>query len=237
MLDLIKYGKNPFDSDEFGIADLVAFTTDHNGKMIKNNPGGKFTQRIADTDAALDTVDKAFADETTGRMIRKARKHSKDVFREHLWETITKVYAAVQAKYGADSAELIECFGEGRGIFQKVRDDLLAEKLASLNTSLLGHQPDLADPLALVNDLQSTWTALYVASEESSAKAGLAGRDRRAARKALAVELFKNLLTIALTFPEDPQQIAAYMQQSFLTHPRQPEEPVQPTPAPAPTPA
>jgi len=55
---------------------------------------------------------------------------------------------------------------------------------------------------------------------------------KNAARAALQLELFKNLLTLALNFPAQPNQLDAYMQQSLLEdHPA-----AAPTPAPVPTP-
>lgn len=236
MLDLIKFGKNPFASERFGIASLVSFTTDNYQKMIKNNPSGKFTERITATAGALSVVEKAFVEEGTSLAIRKARKQAKDAFREHLWETIAKIFAGAEAKYGAGSVQLTECFAEGRGIFQTVRDDMLADKLAMLINGLTKYQPDLADGLAMANDLQTTGEALHDESESSSGGVSVAILDRRTARKALAVELFKNLLTIALNFPEEPEKIPAYMQQTLLAHDH-PVTPAQPTPpAPAPTP-
>jgi hypothetical protein len=40
--------------------------------------------------------------------------------------------------------------------------------------------------------------------------------DKRAARAALQLELFKNLLTIVLNYPDQPALVKSYMQQSLL---------------------
>lgn len=51
------------------------------------------------------------------------------------------------------------------------------------------------------------WNAVYAPSETSSGAKTTTQAAKNAARSALQLELFKNLLTIALNFPRQPDQL------------------------------
>ncbi len=72
---------------------------------------------------------------------------------------------------------------------------------------------------------------MYAASETSSGAKTTTEEGKRNARLGLQLELFKNLLTLALNFPRQPEKLDLYMQQSLLEdHPHQPPAPPPPGP-------
>jgi hypothetical protein len=58
--------------------------------------------------------------------------------------------------------------------------------------------------------LLAGWNAVYAPSETSSGAKTTTQAAKNAARLALQLELFKNLLTIALNFPRQPDQLDIY---------------------------
>jgi hypothetical protein len=227
MKNLRYFFENPFAAVRFGLDKLLAFATDHLQKMIANNPGGIFTARIVATTAALTLVQNSATSDETKLGIRKARKIAKDTFRETLPGNIAKIAGAVSAKYGVKSPDMAECFPLGRKVFSACTDDKLANHLQTLLNGLTARQAALGTPVVTdATALLAAWNAVYTPSESSSGAKTTTEADKRAAREALQLELFKNLLTLALTFPGKPEQLDVYMQQSLLeNHPAGPTPP------------
>jgi hypothetical protein len=217
MYTLHKVLTNPFNDHNISIAALAAFATDHIGKMTAKSPGSTFTARIAATSAALTAVDTAFATDLGKLGQRKTSKQAKDAFRATLPAAISKIYAVLIAKYGEHSVELAQFFPNGRSGLARTSDDLLGSALQQLVTALTGKQTELgAEVVPQATALLSGWNAVYVPSE-SSGDAKSASKDaKNAARAALQKELYLNLLTIGLQFPDQPERLSAYMQPSLL---------------------
>lgn len=227
MITLSRFLDCPFDDPGISLDELAAFSTDHLQRLIANNPGAVFNARITATTTALATVESCTTDDQTKLGLRKARKMAKDTFREALPGNIAKLHAAVVAKFGPDAPELAECFPQGRTVFIKCTDDRVENHLQTLINGLNAHVAQLgAQPAADATGLLSTWLAVYGASESSTAAKTTTQEGKKNARLGLQLELFKNLLTIALNFPRQPAQLALFMQQSLLEdHPAAPAPP------------
>jgi hypothetical protein len=226
MKDLFRYLEVPFDAPAISLARLVAFTTDHLPKLVLHNPGAQFNQRVTATTVALAAIQACHTDDITKLGARKACKLGKNAFRQALPGNITRLHAAVVAKYGPDAAQVVDCFPNGRGIFGDCPDDMVSGHLTALTNWLSAHQPDLGpNPAGDAGGLLSTWTALYAASESSTAAKASTEESRRNARLNLQLELFKNLLAIAAVYARQPEKLSLFMQQSLLEdHPRTTEE-------------
>ena len=68
--------------------------------------------------------------------------------------------------------------------------------------------------------MASDWAPVYEASEASAGAKAAAEEDRRGARAALLRELYLNLLALAQEYPEQPEKLSLFMQQSLLTQKR-----------------
>ena len=233
MLDLHKYLTNPFNDDRISMDELVAFSTDHLARLIANNPAAVYAQRITATTAALNGVGGAFTDDRTKLALRMAKKQAKDDFRAALPAAIAKIYGAILTQFADDSAEMTECFPLGRSVFTSCTDGMLADELQTLLNGVTAHQAQLGAPVAAAaTALVTGWTAVFQPSTTSAGNKVNAQNAKHAARAALQLELYKNLLTLALNFPDQPDELDVYMQQSLLW----PHTPSTSTPAPAPTP-
>lgn len=236
MRDLSRFLENPFDDPNISIAELLAFSTDHEQRMIANNQGGELSARIAATTPAINLVADCFTDDQTKLGLRKARKKAKDNFRKTLPDAVAKLVAAVTARYGNDSPEVTECVPQGRTIFSTSHDDQVGNHLQTLLTAITAHQADLGAPLvAEATALKNAWAGIYLASEQSTGAKTTTEEEKRLARQNLQLMLFLTLLKIAEMFPRQPEKLALYMQQHLLENPQQQEE-EQPPPPPPPTP-
>jgi hypothetical protein len=235
MRDLHIYLTNPFDDPHISMDELVAFGTDHLARLIANNPGAVFAARITATTAALTGVGSAFTDDKTKLALRESKKLAKDAFRKALPAAIGKIYGAVEAQFGESGPQMKECFPKGRTVFSNCTDGALGEELQTLVNGVTDYQAQLGAPvLAAATALLTNWNAVFQTSETATGGKSSAQGAKNSARQALQLELFKNLLTLALNFPDQPEQLDVYMQQSLL----QPHTPSTSTPpAPAPTPA
>jgi hypothetical protein len=201
MTDLHKFFLNPFDDPSLGIDDLLAFATDHQQRLTANNPGGTYAARITATATALTAVNTAFADDQTKLALRKGRKLAKDNFRKGLLTSITKIHGAVVAKYGPKGAEVTVCLPQGRGVFNRCTDDQLGTHLQVLINGVTTYQTALGAPLlADATALLTGWNAVYTVSESASGAKATSQAAKKAAREALQLELFKNLLTLVLPY-------------------------------------
>ena len=236
MKDLHYYLTNPFDDPKISMAELLAFSTDHLQRISANNPGGIFIPRLAATTTALTGVGNAFMDDETKLGLRKAQKLVKDNYRIALPKSVGKLAVAVEAKFGEGSAEFVECFPHGRTVFSNCPDDEVANNLQTLINGVTNHQAQLdAQVVPDATALLAGWNAAYAPSETSAGAKTTTQAAKNAARSALQRELFKNLLTIALNFPRQPDQLDIYMQPSLLAdHPQQTTP--KPTPLPPPGP-
>ena len=233
MYDIHKVLTNPFDDPHIGLNGLLAFTTDHQGKMADNNTNGFLTARIAATNIAVVGVNTAFAADLGKLGERKTSKKDKDDYRASMTPAISKIYVTLQGKYGEKSSKLTEFFPNGRTGFNTATDDQVGNNLQTLITAVTAHVADFSQQLVTdATALLTGWNAVYTPSESSSGAKKTAMTAKNNARAALQLELFKNLLTIALQFPRQPEMLDLYMQQSLL----EPHTPGTSTPPPAPTP-
>ena len=235
MRDFHIYLINPFDSPKISMACLLAFSSDHVQRMVSGSPV-LFAARITATNAALTGVSNSFTDDETKLGLRKSRKLAKQNFREALPKSVGKLAVAVEGKFGEGSPEFEECFPHGRAVFSVVTDDKLVNELQAMLNGLQNHGAALGGTVvADATALLVGWNAVFSPSETATGAKATTQTAKNAARQALQLELFKNLLTIALNFPEQPAQLDVFMQESLLEpHTQSPADPAPTPPTPGP---
>jgi hypothetical protein len=239
MRDLHVYLTNPFNDVHISMDLLVTFSTDHLARLIANDPAAVFAARITATTTALAGVGGAFTDDKTKLALRKAKKQTKADFRAALPAAVGKIYGAVTAQFGESGPQMTECFPSGRTVFTQCMDGALAEELQTLLNGVTNYAAQLGAPVVTATTaLLAGWNAIYQVSETSGGSKAATQNAKKAARAALQLELYKNLLTLALNFPDQPDELDIYMQQSLLSPHTQSSStpPAPPAPAPAPTP-
>lgn len=221
MKDLHSYFRSPFGTQFYGIGKLHAFSVHHLDRLRDNNPGGIYDGRIAATQSALDALNVALSgdDQKYGeRLTSKGRKRD---FRKSLTPALSKIYIALQVKYGVKSPKLYEFFPGGRTRFIKCRDATLGDELNVLVDALTAHEAELGPELpAAAQDLQTRWEAVHADSTSTAGAKNTTMLDKKAARAALEMELFRNVLALAQKFAGQPDKLNTFMQQSLLTRHR-----------------
>jgi hypothetical protein len=232
MRDIHIWPTNLFDDIKISLACLLAFASDHLQRM-QANPLPVLAARITATNIALGNVSAAFSDDDATLGLRKARKQAKNDYRDALPALMGKIAVAVENQFGEKSVQFTQCFPHGRSVFSRSTDDELANNLQTVITGVGTLTPPL--PAQVGTDaaaLLTGWTAVFQPSESATGAKTNTIAAKNTARAALQLELFKNLLTLALFFPRQPEQLDLYMQQSLLEpHTQSPS-----TPAPTPTP-
>ena len=220
MLDLVKFHVNPYDDIKISLNNLIDYTGTHLQRLVENNPGALFNQRITATTTALSGLDATMSDNDTKLSLRMARVHAKEAFRQALPENLLRIHSAVIAAFGPDSTQENECFPQGRKPFAVCPDDQLDDKLEALLNCLTPWSAQVGiTHVSNLGGLLSTWISLLAAVESSSAKKNTSESARRSARAALQLELFKNLLALAAAFPNDIARARTYYPQHLLENP------------------
>lgn len=233
MRDLHIWPTNPFDDPAISITNLVTFAADNILRMTKTNPNDLFTARIAATAAALGTVNTTFQLDQEKLGERKTANQAKAAFRQTLTESVGKIQIALQQKYGKNAPQLATYFPNGLSAFNKTRDEQMENALTALKDELTKNQTDVGvQVVADATALLAGWQAVHSPSSDAAGDKDASKGAKNAARAALQLELFKNLLLIASTYPRQPEMVDVYMQQSLL----QPHTQSTTIPPPAPTP-
>jgi len=217
MKNLSAYFEVPFDDKNVNHNTLLAFATDHYARLVANNPGGRYDERIAALAAGLAAFRQSLGETLIRLGKRKSSKSDKRRVRRTLSQGISRIAASVIATFGPQSAEYKTCFPIGRRVFTVCPDDLLKSHLSSLHQALVKLEDELGpEVIARSTALRSEWQAAYTNSETATAQKAAAEETRRAARATLQLELFFNLLEIIKHHPRQPEALNLYMQPHLL---------------------
>ncbi len=195
---------NPFLEAAVSHAELLACTTETRERLVANNPGGAFDDLIAGITGAVAELRAASVSNMVKLGNRKGAKLTKRKFRREMPGKLARIAGAVMAQYGSRSGEMRQVFPNGRRQFLRTVDDLLGSRLSSLVTvltALAGAMGDLGTmALGLAQELQTSWTALHGASEQSTGQKAAAEQAQREARVKVGAQMHLALLTVTAHF-------------------------------------
>jgi hypothetical protein len=229
MIDLERFFQNPFVDVRISDDELQAFSEDHLAKLTAANEGGEFDGRITDTTAKF----LGFFDHITGQELKVALLKAATGTMNQRWSDLVgymtvRGEARIIDRAGKPSALYTQFYPRGKSEFHeaKITDALaLASRvsdLATANVALLGQ--DFVDA---VTQLTTDFTNARAAQMSLKGEKSDVATDRRAGKAALALQLFDNLLLLAMRHKEQPEMEASYFDQSLL------EDRKRPQPAPA----
>ncbi|MCB1066337.1 MAG: hypothetical protein KDN20_25890 [Verrucomicrobiae bacterium] len=215
MKDLSRLLECPFDQRGISVAELLAFVTDHLGRMKVRNPDGKLDSRIAATESALSAFKDSDLNDLTGFAHRKVSKMTKTRFRLDLPRRVAQIYVHLAVLHGKRSTEMIQ-YGP-RNVYRRCRDDRLAGHLRQLRDSVVARQSELdPEPVTEAQALVTEWAGIYQTSESTTTQKAAAEAKRRGARRELQWELYLNLLQLIKLYPRQPEKLREYMQLHWL---------------------
>jgi hypothetical protein len=226
MINFHRFFLNPFDDRQISFTEILNYAAVQYQRLVANNPGGVLTPRINATSVALTALEAGVSDDFTKLAVQKAKTDAKKAFRESLPAVIAKIHGAVVGAFGPNAPQVMECFPHGRNIFTTCRDEQLNNHLQQLVNCLTPLQAQVgATAVSEAGSALSSWTVLYVAQQQAIGLRSQTIEARDAARAALRLELFKNLLTLALTFPNDTDKCDLYCPQHLLRNAQSPPPP------------
>ncbi|MCB1093611.1 MAG: hypothetical protein KDL87_18880 [Verrucomicrobiae bacterium] len=217
MKRLASFLKNPFDDPGISDTEMMAFVTDHLGRLKTRNGDGSWTSRIDPTQAAYDAFSASFTQDLSSYGWRKGSKFALRRYRKALPATLSRIMGSVVAEYGARSPEVRACLPEGSRALARCTDDTLGDRLGALLKAVTRH-PGLGgdQTIAATQALVDGWKAVHQQSESATARKTATQSAKRQARRTLQRELFLNLLEVGLRHPGDPAKLSLYMQEHWL---------------------
>jgi hypothetical protein len=226
MIDLYRFFINPFDDEGISVEELTDYSVAHLAALTANNPGGQFNLLIAATDTLHTALGGKVSTETVQLGIQMARTQAKNDFRAALPNEISKLQGAALAKYGRKGAVMLEIFPGGADAFGAAADPELGGLLDALATAVGNRAGELgADPKTQALALAAAWASLYGAAASGKAGKGSAATARRDAVKALRLQLFQNMLSLASAFPNQQAKANLYCPQHLLENPQPTKKP------------
>ena len=229
MRKLTRYFDNPFDAPSISLAELMAFSTDHLGRLRAHNKDGSWDERIAATVGALEEARAGFTQDQSQLGRRKGAKSRKEAFRAALPAAVARIYSGVLVAFGAEAPQLAQCFPRGRKIFSDCRDDQLTILLEALRRVVQSLEAELmavlgaemgAALVARATALKEEWQSVYAASESASGAKSATQAEKRRSRQALQLALYVNLAVLMQRYPGQPEKLRIYMQQHLLENPK-----------------
>src|SRR5688572_3997887 len=224
-MGLFRFFKNLFKKKamvrliDYGQAQLQALAAD--------NPGAVHATRIAAMTAAFNLLDDGMEDVETKAAIQGGKVFAKNLFRyTTVPQTVARIHASVVVHFGAESADMMECFPHGREVFTRCKDQELDDHLGQLNTCIASRVGTLGAPIAAdAAGLETTWATHIGGVGTATGIVGMTVASRKAAKAAFAHELFLTLLHLASTYPDDPVKFDQYVPEHKLEAPEPPSEP------------
>jgi hypothetical protein len=219
MLALVKFVTIPFD-ESIANSLLLTFAETSLGRIVAHNTGileGHFTDRVTPTRAAITAAEAVVTDINVKLALQKARTEAKENFVAALPANVAKVYGAVLAVFGPNAPEMTEFFPLGRTVFSQCANEQLNNHLEQLAAAVTAHAAALpAATATLASGLVTGWAAVYSAAGAAKDAKGVSALARDAAIQALRVELFKNIMTCGLYFPDDTDKAELLFPQYLL---------------------
>ena len=209
--------RNPFRTRKLSLENLLRFAVHHLMALVTGNEEGAFTERIAATGAMLEAAQAGQVDAATRLAMQTARTQTKRAFRRWLTGELARIHAGVVSAYGPGSAALMACFPHGRRAFDRCQDVGLGALLRALAENVASHAPAAGSAVARrAQGLVSTWRALWGEQGEKRAEHQSSRYRLRGLRKALEVELYKNVLMLAGHYAEEPERARRFCPEEHL---------------------
>lgn len=218
MIDLSRIDASLFDDEEnISMANFQEFMSDHFDRMVGLNPDDKLTPIITASQPVFNQFKIVFGSKSVEEALKKGATIGFVENVGQLLKAARKLEKRVAHLYDVGSPTYVAFFPLG---------------LNELNHAGKGEWPLILKRLAVATDTHSTelegtlaadwaeWNSKYLATESYQVgKKGTVDRLRsqlRIDRKAVARQLFINLLTIALLFVDAPGKVTAYFDQTIV---------------------
>lgn len=183
---------------------LRTFASDHLARLANHNTGGIHDALIDATSAAYDAYYGGMTTEAVNKAVAEGRTKATQAAKNALKARLRSQHGLVIYLFGADSGIYQEFYPKGFNAFHRASLDVLGPMLVSYIASANAHLlPDHAAEVTAIETLASAYTDARAAQLLSKGNRDVAASARRAARKALSVQLTRNFLILASQHVDD----------------------------------
>lgn len=217
MIELVKFFRILFMSAQISREVLKAFTEDHIQRLTNHNPGGIFTAILTDVTTAYNNYYGDLASESLNLAVQQGKTIAMKQAREDLEKLISEDEKLINYTYRTSRDIYEEFFPLGMSEYYQADLSYFETITLRFKEVLASHAGDFdAGFVTAYNDAQ----ALYKENRhaQSIAKGNVASErsDLATTRPALAAQLTKNVLTIALKYLPDETKCGVYFDQAMI---------------------
>ncbi len=217
MIELVKYFRILFLSVNLSRERLKDFTESHIARLTANNPGGIFTTILADITTAYNGYFGDLSSESVNLAVQEGKTIAMQASRTALEKNISENEGLISYTYRNNPETYEEFYPQGVDEYYQADLPTLETISERYKTVLANHSADFtAVFVATYTGLQATFVANRAAQTTAKANVDPERSDLSSSSNAVAEQLTKNLLTIALTFLGDESKSDVYFDQSIL---------------------
>lgn len=217
MLELTRLVNDIFDDRDLSDSKLRAYADDHLLRLANNNPGSVYTPLISDTTTAYTAYYGSMTDEATKEAVSEGLTITMNTAKDAVLEKLRKQRDLVAFKFGADSPTYQQFFPQGLNEYNQAQLDDLTTILDRYSAAANLHLTlDFPAEVTEVDALITAYKDARVAQRDAFSETDALRTDRRENRKALTLQLTKNILTLAIDFLEDTDGFDDYYDPQLL---------------------
>ncbi len=217
MIELVKYFRILFLSPKISNDRLRAFTEDHIQRLTAHNPGGIFTAILTAITTAYNNFAGDVASGSLNQAVQEGKTIAMDDSKKLLMKNISENEGLIKYTYRANLPVYEEFYPQG--LTEYINADLATFETTTTRykTVLESHAGDF--PAAFVdayNELHGVFITNRNAQLTAKSNVSSERSDIATTRPALATQLTKNLLTIALQYAGNESKCEVYFDQAML---------------------
>lgn len=213
---ILHHLNNPFDNERISEDDFNKIGLTHLERLDANNQNGDYTSMISSTKPLYETYKQSASAEAFEKALREGKTISVDQAITGMKHFVSRKEGVIKDKF-FDKPEKYEIFFP-QGLTEysqatKGNIDMLFKRFVD---AIDAHTQELGQPLKQeAETLYNNYVTLREAQLESIGEVKELDSEADAARFALAIQLFKNLLGLIGTFAEDTERVKDFFDLSI----------------------
>jgi hypothetical protein len=217
MITLTRLTNDIFDEPKLSDANLRTYADDHLIRLANKNPGSIYDPLITATTTAYTAYYGSMTNEVVKEAITEGLTVTMNQKRDLVLDRISKQQGLITYLFGDNNATYQEFFPQGMGEYRNARLDnlttILDRYLAAATAHIpVAHATEVSDITTLINDYKAARTA----QRDAFSQTDILRTGRRDNRKALTLQLTRNILTLAIDFLDNPDGFDDYYDDSVL---------------------
>jgi len=213
--------------------DLLAFATDHRGKLNANNPGGKYDSLLAALAVAMTAFHESYRTEDREVNLRQEMTLMLAAARADALEFVREAENILSYTYRNNPSVMEEFYPYGLGEYTHATQQEMYNLLSRFRDAVEQHGGDLPPGMpGEIAGLCQDYQAAYDAQKRQKGDVSGTRLASDLSREALEDQLMRNLYALASDNLRRPGMAAVYFDESIITPGRSKEEQAPGSPSP-----